>query len=281
MIELLAGTALAQSPADREVPALNAQLFRAAAGAGRWWWVDPAGSVADPRLRAGASVHYTNDPLVYQDPLGERIGLVADVAQLDLTAAGRIGPLQLGVVAPAYLLVQGADGTGAGLGDLAVDARFTALEPAPLGLALAGRLALPTSGVPGLGAPAPSWELSVVAEGAAGPVRVAANLGTTGGRRIDLENVSLGAGATLRAGAAWDVGSGAALTLELAARAPYTAAPSTPGAVAAEWLGGASTEITPAWTLRGGAGTGLTSGIGAPDLRVVTGLAWSPAPPAP
>ncbi|MEM6928350.1 MAG: OmpA family protein, partial [Myxococcota bacterium] len=220
-----------------------------------------------------------DDPLVYQDTNGDIQELVTSVLQLDLLAGARIGPLRLGVDVPIYLLSQGEpNGNETGLGDLGIDGKVSLLDKA-VDLALGGRLFVPTSTVDtALGNPRTGYEISAIVSGDAGPVLLAANVGTRGGPATSLENVELNDAFLARVGAALAFSEVVDTALEFNASLPYSAPLSNIDGSPLEVL--ASAAIRPResnWVVRAGAGTGLTTGIGSPDYRILLGLGWEPA----
>ncbi len=172
-----------------------------------------------------------------------------------------------------------ADGVGASgeaaLGDLAVDGKVMLLEEAdgPLGVAVDGRLSLPTStSANALGSPNVGWELSAVADERFADDRalVAANVGVRGGPQQALENITVDDYLTWRAGAAYDVVPRAALSAELVGSYNLKGGQAD-AALPIEAMLGAHL-LSDDVNLRLGAGAGLTSGIGAPNWRVVLGV---------
>ncbi|MCB9687714.1 MAG: OmpA family protein [Alphaproteobacteria bacterium] len=277
-------SASAQTFTDAASPDLSAQTFRPTVTGSHLLWVDEVGATSDPNFRADALFHYTNDPLVYEGVDGTETRLVSDVLQADLMGAASFGPAQLGLVVPIYVFQAGIEERAPALGDLAIDGRLALRRgSSPVGVSLGGRLWIPTStAANALALGEGAYELSVAVDGAAGPVLLAANLGTRGGPRNELEDIVLDDGFLARAGAvyAFDERTGAGLETNLSL--PYSAPLSASGATDWEWLATGYRSFGD-WRLRGGVGTGLTHGVGSPDFRLLVGLGWTlpQAEPAP
>lgn len=273
----LVGLAQAQTVVAGDVPALNAQLFRPSIDSGRLLWTDESQAGPDNYLSGRFALHYANDPLVYITRKGERVELVSGIYQLDLMAAYTRGPVRLGVDLPVYLRSIGSVGGETGLGDVALDLRATVLDrdEGPVGLAASARLGFPTSTVQApLGADGFGYELGLIADKEFGPVLLAANIGTIGRPDVSLENVDWGDQFYGRLGAGiGDDNAGA--SLELATFLTYGEF-SNPSARPSEAMAGGYYRVAGNWLLRGGVGTGISTGIGAPRVRVVAAVAWEP-----
>lgn len=284
---LLLGVASAQDVVSGgDTPPLDAQLFRPTLTGGRTVWVDEVGTSADPGFGGRALLHYTNDPLVYRAADGEVTGLVTDVFQLDLLGQVAVGPVRLGLDLPVVLLEDGIAGRGAALGNVQVEARGLLFdrEHAPFGLAIAGRAFIPTSNADNaLVNRDLAGELSLIADRDFGPARLALNLGTGSGPDVSLENVRLDDWFIGRAAVSTALNEHATLALETNARLPYSAPLAEPGAAVIEWFASGTHALGRGLVGRVGGGSGLTSGVGSPDLRLLVGVGWSPAaaPPAP
>ncbi len=276
MLGLWVTAAAAQAQvAGGEVPEINAQTFRPTVDGRRLLWLDDGARGTNGFVGRGL-LQYVDDPLVYVGPDGEVVELVSSVLQLDLLGAARLGPLRLGVDVPIYLLSNGEpSGNETGLGEVGVDGKVTLLDRA-VDLAIGGRLFLPTSTVDtALGSPRTGYELSAIVSGDAGPLLLAANVGTRGGPATSLENVELNDALIARLGAALELSEVVDTALEFNTTLPWRdpVADGSPLEVLA------SAAVRPRdsdWVVRGGAGTGITTGIGSPDFRIVLGLGWEP-----
>ena len=283
MLVGLLAAALAQDYTEAAVPPINAQTFRPSIDGARTLWVDDAD--VGPHLSGlfRGLVHYAYKPLVYRYEDGETVDLLAHVAQLDLMGAFRAGPVRLGVDLPVYLYEQGAGGQGAGLGEVAAEVKATALDDRrfPLGLGATARVTFPSATVDApLRTGKVGYELALVVHKEVGPVLLAANLGTRGGPRVELENLALNDAFVYRVGVGVDLpGDRAGLSAEAAGHVGY-AAPASLGANApAEWLLGGWAHGGRGVIVRLGVGGALSPGIGTPAVRAMLGVGWEPRSP--
>jgi len=274
MLYLLAAAALAQ-----QTPTLNAQLFRPTVDAGGLLWTDDAARARSGQATGRALFSYTADPLVYTYEDGERIEVVSDVLQADLLGAYTFGRLRLGADLPLYLLANGSSGGETGLGDIAADAKVSLIDPSdgPVGLALGGRLALPSATVEtALGGDGYTWEVSAIADRAVGPVLLALNVGTRGLPEAEIADVVWDDQLFFRSGAAYDISDKLGASAELAGSFTYadlSAFQSRPlEALLGMWSRPNGGDIV----VRYGVGTGLTTGVGAPTLRTLVAVAYEP-----
>ncbi len=271
--------ALAQAT-DGAMPGLNAQLFRPSIDAPNMIWTDQSLLAPDGYTMGRAALHYVNDPLVYEGDDGERVDLVSGLWQLSLSAAHTRGPLRLGVDLPVYLRSNSALGGETGLGDVGLEARYTALDrqSAPVGLAALVRLGLATATVEApLGSDTLSWELALVVDRELSDKTVLAlNLGTRGLPAVKLENLEWDDQAFARLGLAHALSEDVGVSAELVGNFTYGAAKLPEGRPAELMLGGWK-RTGGGLVVRGGLGTAVTQGIGAPRYRVVLGLGYEPA----
>lgn len=263
-----------------EIPELNAQLFRPTIDSPYLLWTDESLKMPNRYTSARFLLDYANDPLVYTPNGGEPVDLVGNLLQLDMMAGHTRGPLRVGLHLPVYLRSTGAAGGETGLGDLGVDFKGTLLDRTDggLGAALNVRLMLPTATVDApLGAHGFGWELAAIADAELGEKMIlAANLGTRGVPKVELENVTWGSQLFFRAGAGYLLSDNAGLSLDLAGNFTY-ADISNGAALPMEALVGGWGRLGDSnLVLRGGVGTGLTGGIGAPKFRAVFALGYEP-----
>ncbi|MFT4625947.1 MAG: outer membrane protein OmpA-like peptidoglycan-associated protein [Myxococcota bacterium] len=266
------------------VPELNSQLYRAPMDSRQTLWTDVSGGIVDdPRGEGRAVMHYVNRPFVWVPDPGvgaEGARLVSDALQLDAIGAVHVDRFRIGVVVPIYLFTAGQlTNNGAGLGDIALDARATFLDKAtaPFGLGASLKLALPTASVEApLGSSQAMFDASLLVDDQFGPVLVAANLGTRLGPPSALENVDLNDQFLYRVGSGYAVSDGGGLSLDLAGQFSYSAPLANPAGAPLEALVGGWARVSDTLVFRGGLGRGLTPGIGSPVARVVTMLALEP-----
>ena len=276
---LVASPARAQTADDVALPAINAQLFRPSIDAGGMLWTDDAARARSGQVSGRMLLSYANEPLVFTFDSGDRIEVVSGVTQADLVGGYTLGRVRLGVDVPLYLRASGTafDGRSSGLGDVAADVKVSALTQAtaPIGLAFGGRLAVPTATLDtALGNPGVAWELQAIVDRRLGPALLALNLGSRGVPSATLEDLAWDDQLLLRAGAAVDLTDAAGVSAELAGSFTYVEL-GDPQATPLETLVGGWLRPGPRnLVLRGGLGTGLTTGVGTPRLRTVLAVAY-------
>jgi len=267
------------------VPTLNAQTFRPTIDGRRTLWTDDSARGPHNQGFGRLLFHYTDDPLVYVREDGEIDGLVTNVMQADVLAGYAYDRLRVGVDLPVYLLAAGNGQQETGLGDVSLEAKLTALdgEDAPINLGGTARLTLPTTTVAtALGDPGVGWEVAGVVDRSFGPVLLAANLGLRGGPSTTLETIDQGPvevndSFLFRTAAGYEFIEDVGATAEITGRTTFASAyvSGTP----VEWLLGGYGYAMDDLVIRGGFGSGLTSGVGSPDFRVVLGVGWEPRGP--
>ena len=282
----LSGLAAAQDGAlaGVESPALDAQLWRMPADATATLWADDTTASPLGHVWVRQSLSWMKDPLRYQYTFEDgtsRVVSLVESAFLSNTIVGvGLGPVRVALDLPLVLGARsGLPGDdGGGLGDVAVDAKGTVLhrEEAPVGLALTGRLGLPTATVAtALGSSGVSGELAAVVDQRVGPVLLVGNLGSRFNPPSDLENVALDDQLVWRLGAGYFLAEEAGLSLDFAGRSAYGARGNDAASPGEALLGGFG-RVARAWAVRGGVGAGLNDAIGAPALRVIAAAGWEP-----
>jgi hypothetical protein len=289
MLHLLALSSAFAAPTEGgDVPAINVQNFRPSIDSGTTLWVEDS-RIQDRPWTARALVHYALNPLAYVKDDGTNKALVSDVLQADVTAGVRISRFRLGVDLPLYLVQAGAAGSGFGLGDVGLDGKIGVLDrsKAPVGLAVDARVFFPTATVDNaLGAPETGWEVTAVVDHEiGGKLLLAANLGVRGGPETELENIALDDFLVTRLAAGYAISDNAGAAFEIAGEKALSVPFENGSGYPLEWLVTGYGYVTDALVVRGGVGTGLTSGIGAPELRAILGVGWEPrakaTPPPP
>ena len=260
---------------NAETPVLDSQMFRPSPDATSTLWADDS-HIGPSGFAFRSLLSYTNDPLVFTYDDGRTVGLVSDVLQLDLMPSVRFWRVRLGLDLPFYPAVYTHDQRVVfGDGDWELNGRLVVLDAAvaPFGLGVDGALSLPTGTTDGLRAGAVSGEARVILDKALGRSAIVANVGFRAIPTRALEGELFGDTLTVRLGLSHALSLSSGVDLEVVGSAPLEAALSTPGAIPAEWtLGG--------WyrhgrlVARGGVGTGLTHGVGSPDVRVIIGVGW-------
>jgi outer membrane protein OmpA-like peptidoglycan-associated protein len=238
--------------------------------------IAPAGSFG-----GGLWANYADDPFVYRYDGGE-IAVLDDVTTADAVVFYSLGPARFGVDVPVHLATDGFGVTRAlNMGDLrlAAKGRLLSRASAPVGLALSAEATLPTANRGNwVGAGATTVGVSASASRALGPVALVAELGVQTGTGEVLDDA-------LRATAALDGGLGVSVRPidELWFIAEIDGAwwlgnPGAPGAAPVEWRVAARGAPAGDLLLTAGVGSGLSRGVGAPDVRVFGALTWTPGP---
>ncbi|MEQ1566221.1 MAG: OmpA family protein [Myxococcota bacterium] len=259
-------------------PDLDAQLFRPSIDGSGTLWVDDAGR-PQRTFTARLLGQYVDDPLVYQAPGGDIVSVVHSVWELDVVGGFAAGPVRGGVRLPVVArTTSDTVGDQSGLGDVGLDLKFAPLAlDAPIALGLAGRVGLPTNTLDtALGSRSPTWELAGLVSRELGPMLLAANVGVRGAPDAALENVTMDDAVVLRGAVRYAIDPDTGAALEGSGAIGWSAPLSNGAGHPLELLASGYRYTSTDLVLRGGVGTGLTPGIGAPDLRVVVGAGWEP-----
>jgi outer membrane protein OmpA-like peptidoglycan-associated protein len=274
VLPILLGTAWAQ-----DVPALNAHLYRPPIDAEKTLWTDDAFTAPDGYYQARVGFNYSRKPLVFVYEDGEVVGLLENVVQMNILGGYVYKQIRFGLDLPVFLLANGDAGAGTGLGDVALDVKGTILraDMYPVGLAVGGRLGLPTStSVAPVGNPGASGELQAIASQNVGPVAVSANLGTRFLPETALDNVAWDDQFFYRLGGGYEIVEGAGASMDLAGQFTYGEPLNNPASSPVELLFGGWYRVFDDYVVRAGAGSGLNSGVGSPNARVVLGVSYEP-----
>jgi hypothetical protein len=285
MLVFLALSAYAQDSLPVPIPELNAQLYRTPADSTATLWTDDTTILEDGGPVARVMAGYVHRPFVFVSDDGQRVPLLAHGAGLNVIAGYSIDRFRASVDLPIWLSATTGSSAanspgGAGLGDLALDVKVVGLdrEEDPVGLGATARITLPTGKVGDvpIGNPNLGWELGAVADKeVAEGVLLAGNLGIRGSNKSEMTNVTLGDSLYFRFGGGYQINDDAGLSADLAgsfAFASFGNGASTPVEALIGGWGRASED----WVVRGGVGTGLSPGIGAPVARVVFGIGYEP-----
>lgn len=258
-------------------PDANGQLFRPSIDATHTLWTTDTGRAPNGYVLARGMVHYANRPVTFVGDDGDPVPVVSDVLQLSVLAAYSRGPIRIGADIPVYLFSAGVEGNEAGLGDAALDAKVTVLDRTkfPLGVALTGRISFPTTTVnASLGDGGFGWELNALVDKKVGPVLLAANIGTRGLPDRKLSNFTWSDQFQARLGVGWEVAPGGGLSLDAGTNLNY--ANVNAGSTPAEAILGGWGRVADSLVIRGGVGTGITRGFGAPRFRAILGIGYEP-----
>ncbi len=284
LLSLLATTAHAQSVTGGDMPAIDAQAFRPSMDSPTFFRTTETEALRDRAFFFRGVLGYAHRPLVYYpdglDNPDTAVDLVGGLAHLDLTGGYTLGRFRGGVLLPVNLRGFGDSGGATGLGDLMVDLRLGLLDrdDAPLGVAVSGRLGLPTAtGDLALGTDGLLWELEADADLDLGSVIIAANLGQRGQPKVELEGVTWGSQFLANLGVATDYSPRHGGALEL--MSSYTWADlGNAGAMPMEailsgWL--RPVDGSPL-IVRAGVGMGLTHAVTTPAWRGLLSASWEP-----
>jgi len=219
---------------------------------------------------------YVHRPFVFEPAGGDVVEVVSYVLQADLVAGYALGPFRFGAGVPIYARSSGEQGAESGLGDVVLDVK-AALVDGPVGLAIGSRFLLPTAtGELPLGSPGIGWEGLVMVDHQVDRLSLVANLGTRALPKTELVNVTLNDQLFFRIGEGYAFTDATGVSVDVGGQFNYSASLANRAGASAEALVGGWHRFSGDWVLRGGVGTGLSRGIGAPTLRAVLGFAWEP-----
>ncbi len=214
-----------------------------------------------------------DEPLVYRGRGGDELPVVSRVTTARLAAWGRLGPVWAGTTLPVHIGVVGlSPSTGPVMGDATLAVR-TSAPIGPVNVGAASDLRVPT-GAPERHVGAGRVRVGGAALGsvALGPALLSVTTGLRTGAGSLVGSIPVGPALTWGSGVSVATSAGVGLSVELEGERWLTAG-AVPGARPTELLTSVSARSGPLrWRLGGGAG--VSRGIGAPDWRVVAGLAW-------
>lgn len=261
---------------------LNAQRFRPAVDAQRL--VSVTDTVVGPSFKVGGAmlVNYANDPFVfrYDEEGREELPLLSDVLTADVVVWYNLPRLRVGATLPLHLYSSGYAVDGFRLfGDTRVNLALELVERRGdgFGLGLGAGATLPSGAETSwLGESDPTFGGAVMASYARGPLLVAANGGLRSGTgRLLPDDLVWGTRLDWGLGGSWALSD----TLDLGAElnGEWILRGSTPGARPVEAMVSGRARVWRDLLVHAGLGAGVSRGIGAPDLRALGGLSWSPA----
>jgi outer membrane protein OmpA-like peptidoglycan-associated protein len=258
----------------------NAARFRPTPDGRSLLAVDDA-AVPGEGVGGGLVLDYADDPLVYRyDDGSTETRLSGNVGTANVYAFYTLSRFRLAVDLPLHL----SDGSDLALGgfhpgDLRFDLKGTILDRhrTGFGLGAAVDLGLPTGDAAAwLGDPAAAFGGRLIA---------------TAGKKRGILSASVGVRGTAPAELLPDLDWGTRLTWGVGGDVPILEAldafaeadgelalngPLAMGSAPAEWRAGLHYLPLPEMVLTAAFGTGLTTGVGAPDYRAVAGVAWVP-----
>lgn len=262
---------------DANIPAANGQLFRPSIDSTHTLWADDSLRAPDGYFLTRGVAHYARDPVLYVEKAdGEVTRIIGDLFQLSVLGGFTTGPIRLGVDVPVYLRTLGDAGGETGLGDVSLDLKGTAVDRRThaLGLAFSARASLPTATVQApLGNRGFGWELQGILDKEVDGLLVTTNVGVKGVPEHQLENFTWGTQLVARIGTGYAMTQNAGLSLDFGAHVNLV--DPVPEAVPVEGIVGAWGR-TKNVVVRGGLGTALSPGFGAPKVRAILSLSYEP-----
>ncbi|MFT4977907.1 MAG: outer membrane protein OmpA-like peptidoglycan-associated protein, partial [Myxococcota bacterium] len=273
-------------PTGASAQEVNAQLFQPSIDSWRFSALDDT-VVGLDGYGGRLAVNYANDPFIYRydNNSSEEVALLGRVTTTDLMAYGNLRRLRLGFDLPLHALTDGYELDEAGgrlIGDIALEAKGEVLDrmAGPLGLGGGLRVTLPTgNGTAFLGDSRPTAEGQITASTGEDLV-AAANLGlrfAPGDNDQIFGDVTAGSRLTYGVGASMMIRDPLWVSAELTGQWLLQSSGAT-GSIPLEGL--VTGHVAPLEDKRLiaslGAGAGLTSGLGAPDFRLVASVGWHP-----
>ncbi len=275
------GVAYAQAT-DLSQPQFDTRLYRLPIDSEAMLWTNDAGSAPTGHFIGKIGFHRMSDPLVFSAEGEPELRLLSSVSELQVVGGLAAGFMRFGIDIPVLLRVKGDQLEPAtGIGDIALDVKAVAVDreatDAPVGVAGLVRLTVPSGTVD---AAVSSRGLGVEVEGIVdrrfGPVLVAGNLGHRHVPTASLGSLEWGSYGYGRLGAGWEIVEDAGVSVDLAGHLVYGIRRDSGVGSPAEGILGGFGRISEHLVLRGGVGTGLSGGVGAPDLRFITSLGFEP-----
>lgn len=277
MLPLLSAYALAQA-----VPAIDGQTWRPPLDSTTTVWTETSAVGPDGSGSAAAWMSYAYRPLRATDSTtGERIPLLSDLWQTNLTAHAAWEGLRLGADLPLVMFAGSAVAPdGAGLGDTALDLKWGITDPqdAPLGAALGGKLILPTGSLRApVGASAIGWEVYAVAEHLEGDFSVIGNAGLRGLPRGTWGDLVWNDQAFGRVAGTYKPVEHLGASAEWVVQTQFSPR-ENPAGTATELVAGGLWSPRRDLVVRGGVGVGLSTAPGTAGFRSLASIAWVPDP---
>ena len=273
-------TAFGQAVSPDEPAPINAQHYRPSVDGQMTLWVDDAGH-ADAALGTIRVVGgYAYRPLMFVQPASDDlIAQLEHMGSLDIMGGLNLGPIRIGAHIPLFVTSGEVTPTEAGIGDVALDVRASFFKSTrnTMGLALGGRVWAPTATLrSSVGHRNWAGEATVIFDASVGPLLIAGNLGYKIVPRVDLGNVVWDDQVILRAGAGVAITERVGLSGEIASSLSVQGPFGENRASPAEFLLGFWHDAGKRVIIRGAAGTQMSGGVGAPNLRALVSLSWEP-----
>ena len=258
---------------------LNVQTFRPAMDADSTMWANDTQAAASGSTSGRAVLSYAMDPAVFVFNNGDRVEIVSGIWQLDAIATHTRGPVRFGVDVPVLLRAVG-DLTGGetGLGDVALDVRYSPVDRATkgFGVAVSGRALLPTATVQGPLGTGAGFEIDALFDVALGQrTLIVANLGHRTIPAATLNGVAIDDALTARLGASYALTDAVSASVDLASASAYRSF-LDPEVLPLEVLLGGRAKVSRGWHAHAGVGTAASPGFGGARLRVLAGFSYRP-----
>jgi outer membrane protein OmpA-like peptidoglycan-associated protein len=239
---------------------------------------DPARS--NPGATAGLFIHHARDPLLYRvdDPQRQDIRVVGSLWSTDWTGGYRFGLWDLALQLPVHVYAAGDSFEKFGsLGDVALQAGATLVDrhTGPLGVGLSTRFSAPTGDDTNWLSTNTPTASTLLHLAMGSRVVVAAQMGLTLAKSQSMGDLTTGSQARWAAGTHLPVAERGWLSIELDG-AHHVHALSQPGAHPVELRGFGRWELADKWLVTVGAATALSRGIGAPAMRLISGVSFTP-----
>jgi len=263
---------------------LDAQRMKPSTDGGRLVKVEDSLTHEHGRGALGMVVHHADDPFVYRTDAGEELAVLGAVTTSSLIGAFNLGGVTVGGELPVHLHTDGLDLDGpTHPGDVRLTAKARLVR-----IVLSDLLALHPGAAVDVSFPTGDTEAwvgagSAVARGQAlagatvGPLLVMGNLGGRTGTGERLGELTVSSGVIWGAGLAVDVIGATSVGIEVEGEG-WSGNDGVPASRPSEWLVNLRQGLGPI-AARVGAGTGMSQGIGAPDLRVLGSVVWHPGRP--
>jgi outer membrane protein OmpA-like peptidoglycan-associated protein len=284
---LLPGIALAQS---QETLQFNAELFRPSPGIS-YLSVRDAKILSALQYQFGAFLNFADDPLIVVDENNNETKLVDNQFALDIMGAIGLGNyVEVGMAIPIALFQDGdtapnintAEVQSGQLGDIRLSAKLRVIgDPKAQDgffLSVIPELTLPSGNSGSFFGSAGSMALfGAAASYRNGPLALGFNAGFRfQSEPVAVDNLNLGNSADVGLGVSYQISKAVSLLAEADGSLALSEVGITTGQSPIEGRAGAKIRVTDNIIVPIGLGTGLTNGVGAPDIRVLAGLMFAP-----
>lgn len=291
---LLAGAGLV-APGEADAQDVNAQRFRPSVDGHGFVKLEDAALAPAGSVGAALWFNHADDPFVfrYADDSGE-LPILGTVGTTSVAAFYSAGWVRIGADLPVHLyrtaflpdglgassdLGEAVEGLPPGLGDMRLSAKLRLLEESgSLGAVVWADALLPTGGRDGWtsgGVPGMRAGGSATVPAAGGTLL--ATLGVQSGNGSEFGGLQVTPAGLWGIGASRPLTDAVWLSAELDGEYWFGNAGESGGAPI-EWLLAAHANPTGDLVATIGGGTGLTRGVGAPDLRLLAAIRWAPGP---